>query len=156
MLRKIVKCACVFHLLEGFLKLWSWNLLPITGLRTFYTTTHKMSFCRKEGRFAYNVVTLQFWSLHYSHYFVRLPEVSALFGFDPQRFRPLSGSALEVSAPIYENVIFGPVSFCIRFILVSPTVATGNPFPNHLWSKSRTMYGDKTRNTSPTWTLVDI
>ena len=36
----------------------------------------------------------------------RLPEVSALFGFDPQRFRPFSGSALEVSAPIYENAIF--------------------------------------------------
>ena len=31
----------------------------------------------------------------------RLPEVSALFGFDPQRFRPFSISALEVSAPRY-------------------------------------------------------
>ena len=30
-----------------------------------------------------------------------LPEVSALFGFDPRRFRPFSISALEVSAPRY-------------------------------------------------------
>ena len=71
---------------------------------------------------------------------MRLPEVSALFGFDPQRFRPFSGSALEVSAPMYENVSFLPISFCIRFILV---------FKSPLM-KSRTMYGDKTGKTIPT------
>ena len=43
----------------------------------------------------------------------RLPEVSALFGFDPQvsdkRFRPFPSSA-----PIYENV-----SFCQYFFFIS-------------------------------------
>ena len=41
-----------------------------------------------------------------------LPEVSALFGFDPQRFRPFSISALEVSAPDIKMSDFCHSLFC--------------------------------------------
>ena len=42
----------------------------------------------------------------------RLPEVSALFGFDPQRFRPRGFGPFQVRPPIYENV-----SFCQYFFV---------------------------------------
>ena len=58
------------------------------------------------------------------------------FPVRPWRFRP----------PLYENVSFLPISFCIRFILV---------FKSPLM-KSRTMYGDKTRKTIPIWISADF